>query len=244
MLIYRGLFLGVGIIDLLLAAKSFTRKKRCGKSMAYTLFFAMLTTIAYLFSICTESYLLSSVFSSIYFACIDWILIWLLIFVIDFTRPRRKRFMTKTLLRLMIGYAVVDAVAFMLNPWLEFVASYREMLVMGFTVYKFIPHLWFNLHLGFCYILIGISIGYLVEKTVQVPKVYRSRYLVVVGSVLSVVAMNLLYLAALAVFVNYARTVRKQFGGLSGDLAGWFLQRAEFWMLAALVLCQYGEKLL
>ena len=48
----------------------------------------------------------------------------------------------------------------------------------------------------------------------------------------------------LEVFVNYARTVRKQFGGLSGDLAGWFLQRAEFWMLAALVLCQYGEKLL
>lgn len=51
-------------------------------------------------------------------------------------------------------------------------------------------------------------------------------------------------LAALAVFVNYARTVRKQFGGLSGDLAGWFLQRAEFWMLASLVLCQYGERLL
>ena len=51
-------------------------------------------------------------------------------------------------------------------------------------------------------------------------------------------------LAALAVFVNYARTAKKQFGGLSGDLAGWFLQRAEFWMLAALVLCQYGEKLL
>ena len=51
-------------------------------------------------------------------------------------------------------------------------------------------------------------------------------------------------LAALAVFANYARTVQKQFGGLSGDLAGWFLQRAEFWMLAALVLCQYGEKLL
>ena len=62
-------------------------------------------------------------------------------------------------------------------------------------------------------------------------------------------AVDILYgaamtLAALAVFVNYARTVQKQFGGLSGDLAGWFLQRAEFWMLASLVLCQYGEKLL
>ena len=29
----------------------------------------------------------------------------------------------------------------------------------------------------------------------------------------------------------------KQFGGISGDLAGWFLQKAELWMLAALAAC-------
>ena len=59
------------------------------------------------------------------------------------------------------------------------------------------------------------------------------------ASVLYGAAMTL---AALAVFRHYARTAKRQFGGLSGDLAGWFLQRAEFWMLAALVLCQYGER--
>ncbi len=69
------------------------------------------------------------------------------------------------------------------------------------------------------------------------------------GAVVTMWVSDILYgaamtLAALAVFANYARTVQKQFGGLSGDLAGWFLQRAEFWMLAALVLCQYGGKLL
>ena len=51
-------------------------------------------------------------------------------------------------------------------------------------------------------------------------------------------------LAAGTVFAHYASTARRKFGGLSGDLAGWFLQRAEVWMLAALVLCQYGEALL
>ena len=50
--------------------------------------------------------------------------------------------------------------------------------------------------------------------------------------------------AALAVFWHYARTAQKEFGGISGDLAGWFLVRAELWMLAALVLCQHGEALL
>ncbi len=48
-------------------------------------------------------------------------------------------------------------------------------------------------------------------------------------------------LAAVLVLWKYARTARREFGGISGDLAGWFLQKAEFWMLAALVLCQYGE---
>lgn len=50
--------------------------------------------------------------------------------------------------------------------------------------------------------------------------------------------------AALGVFAYYRRMARTQFGGLSGDLAGWFLQTAELWMLEALVLGQYVEELL
>ena len=40
--------------------------------------------------------------------------------------------------------------------------------------------------------------------------------------------------AALIVYAYYYHTAMKQFGGLSGDLAGWFLQKCEFWMAAAL----------
>lgn len=40
--------------------------------------------------------------------------------------------------------------------------------------------------------------------------------------------------AALAAFGWLAVTARRQFGGLSGDLNGWFLQKAELWMLVAL----------
>ena len=54
-------------------------------------------------------------------------------------------------------------------------------------------------------------------------------------------AGGLMVLAALLVFWCYRVTADRQFGGLSGDLAGWFLQRAELWMLGALVLCQLVE---
>ena len=49
--------------------------------------------------------------------------------------------------------------------------------------------------------------------------------------------------AALLVLWWYHHTAMSKFGGLSRDLAGWFLQKAEFWMLAALVACQSLEGL-
>lgn len=49
-----------------------------------------------------------------------------------------------------------------------------------------------------------------------------------------------LVLAALAALWRYHAVSRKQFGGITGDLAGWFLQKAELWMLAALCACQWG----
>ena len=51
-------------------------------------------------------------------------------------------------------------------------------------------------------------------------------------------------LTALGVFAYYRRMEEKQFGGLSGDLAGWFLQTAELWMLGAACMTQYWEALL
>ena len=46
-------------------------------------------------------------------------------------------------------------------------------------------------------------------------------------------------LAALAAFYRYQRIAQREFGGLSGDLAGWFLETAELWMLVSLCLGQY-----
>lgn len=44
--------------------------------------------------------------------------------------------------------------------------------------------------------------------------------------------------AALAALWRYTVVSRRDFGGITGDLAGWFLQRCELWMLAALVAAQ------
>ena len=46
--------------------------------------------------------------------------------------------------------------------------------------------------------------------------------------------------AAFFIFFRYRSLAEKSFGGLSGDLAGWFVQTAELWMLGALCLQQFA----
>ena len=50
--------------------------------------------------------------------------------------------------------------------------------------------------------------------------------------------------AAAGTFLYFRHMVQARFGGLSGDLSGWFLQTAELWMLAAMCAAQYMEALL
>ena len=45
--------------------------------------------------------------------------------------------------------------------------------------------------------------------------------------------------AAAGTFAYYGYMARREFGGISGDLAGWFLQTSELWMLGAWCLQQY-----
>ena len=65
------------------------------------------------------------------------------------------------------------------------------------------------------------------------------RVLMVLAALLSAALLALggwaLVLAALLVFARYHVVSGKQFGGITGDLAGWFLQKAELWMLAGCV---------
>ena len=63
---------------------------------------------------------------------------------------------------------------------------------------------------------------------------------VLLSAALAVLGGGVLVLAALVVFGRYHVVSNKQFGGITGDLAGWFLQKAELWMLAALAACQWG----
>lgn len=80
----------------------------------------------------------------------------------------------------------------------------------------------------------------------------RVRVILAVLSVVISIAMCLIafpagiamVVAAGLVFLWYYRMAVKEFGGLSGDLAGWFLQQCEKWTLIALVAVELLEAVL
>ncbi|HWP50468.1 MAG TPA: adenosylcobinamide-GDP ribazoletransferase [Clostridia bacterium] len=57
---------------------------------------------------------------------------------------------------------------------------------------------------------------------------------------LSPVGGGLMLLAAVGCFWRLARVAQKEFGGMRGDLAGWFLQLCELFCLGMLVISQKG----
>lgn len=72
-----------------------------------------------------------------------------------------------------------------------------------------------------------------VQKILIVLSVLLAAALIALGG-------GALVAAALLVLWRYHHVAVREFGGITGDLAGWFLQKAEFWMLAALAASQWG----
>ena len=72
-----------------------------------------------------------------------------------------------------------------------------------------------------------------VQKILIVLSVLLAAALIALGG-------GALVAAALLMLWRYHHVAVKEFGGITGDLAGWFLQKAEFWMLAALAASQWG----
>ena len=79
----------------------------------------------------------------------------------------------------------------------------------------------------------------------------RGRWLPLCGALLCAAGLAVLepgYLwiggAALLALWYYVKTAKREFGGTTGDLAGWFLQLCELACLAGLVLAQSLEGVL
>ena len=161
--------------------------------------------------------------------------------------PARKREILRdphcgafAVIRLCVYYVVFFALCCALDP----TPQALRCLGLGFVLSRALS--------GLALTLLPVAEGSsLARSFADAADKRRVRVILFVAAGLCLAGMALfggwtVFLAALcvtaAVALRCGRTALRQFGGVSGDLAGWFLVKEEFWLLAALVAVQLMEK--
>ena len=182
----------IAAIDLYVAGKSRQAGGDKGIWLSRTAVFCAAVDLTYLVSISSTNYFTVSLFSSLYFISIDWLLICLLRFISIFTK-RSSRETEKSFLRILILYAIFETVLFVVNPFWEFGVSYAESyaLIAHYTYVKY-PFYW--AHLVFTYLMVALAMTELISKAWKAPAQYRKQYIYFVITVLLIVGINAVFL--------------------------------------------------
>lgn len=181
----------IAILCLGMAAKCFKKQEKMAKvtgavclSGAFLVFFNSLTSLF-------NQPLFCSAALSCMLVCADLFLYFVLTYTMDLTEVRPLHKICKIVLWCFI---LLDSVVILGNPWTNVVLDYAQKQFFEETFFVIVPKLWYYVHCVYIYASTVIVIILLIRKCARVPLVYAGRYLMELTVVLSVVAVNLLYL--------------------------------------------------
>lgn len=159
-----------------------------------------ITIFSYLISINTESYFITSLSSSIYFVSIDVLLFQFLYLMLDITGLKLNSFQKSSIIANKI-YATFDVIVLLINPFKEIAIHYIRTQSSEFF-WQYDSMLLYKMHLIFCYFIILQIVLVLIQKMLTTPKLYHSRYSLIIEGLLVIVILNcmFLYLPVLSFF--------------------------------------------
>ena len=180
------------VIDLQVSYISHRKAEETGRYLGLAGIAASIVTFSYVVSIRTSSYLVRSVSSSIYFICIDWMLISLVCFTYLFTERHRTK-ESRCMKKVIAAVGTFDSVVLFINIFREIAVTYvpRQTEIAPFT-YGMKPLYVF--HLIFTYLLIAFTIYILCVKISQTPRQYQNQYWLIILAIAADVLVNALFL--------------------------------------------------
>ena len=184
----------IALIDIVLAVKSFQKNPTTGLFLGIACLCAAVVDVSYLICILQDNYLFMSIMSSIYFVTIDLMLVSLLVFTVYFTKEKFSKG-GKIVLRLICLYTIFEIVAFAINPFREIAISYvwRDTFM---AKYDYEMHPLYVMHLIFTYAMVATVVILMIRKMCRIPREYRAQYRHVILGILTIVAVNGLFLFA------------------------------------------------
>lgn len=220
---------------------TFASKKPIARYLRYPIIFALLPTIANFTLMICSTPAESNMAYSIFYGSINWLLLTLLRYCINYTglKPRPK-FIPWVLLVL----TAADSVSMLINPILGHAYNCVEVAGANGEIYYITKHLlWFNVHLVFSYILSILCFVVLIYKLCTSATVYWKKYIATLVSLAVTIVWDLF-------FVNNTNEIDKSIigFGISACLVTYFTlinkQHTVIYDLLNEVVCNSSDMIL
>ncbi len=168
-------------------------KSRLSRYIRYIFLDVTFATVFHHVVVMSNHETLSLVFYGFYYITLDWVLIRILQFTLDFTRY--GNFASRVILVFLRVYACLDSVILETNFFTKVVFTLKKGTLENGDLYfapEFTPV--FLVHLLLCYIVTALVVLTLIQKACNVPSAYLTKYLLVLFSLLILVIWDGIFL--------------------------------------------------
>lgn len=154
------------------------------------LFTACFSIIANIAIMLTNSYMYISVFNSIFFASIDWVMFCFIQYTLVYTeRPKLKGNLLKTLAIILL----LDTFNMWVNPIFEQATHYKKVMIGQELFLQLEMQPLYMVHLAICYSLFDVSMFLLMKKAMESYHFYRTKYLMIVLIMCFIIAVDAMF---------------------------------------------------
>ena len=188
---YLLLFMGVTIVLLFCTLSIGRMKDPLVKYAQRVLNVAILAVMARAVATMTASEHTANIAFSIFFACIDWILLFFIDFCFIYTNGNKNNIWYS----ILTGVVAFDSVSMVSNIFTGFIYRCYPIITDEGDFYYRTAHLWpFKVHLMLCYAMIVFIMYMLAKQAHTVSRSYRAKYVPIIICFVIIVVWNAVYM--------------------------------------------------
>ena len=171
--------------------QAFKNKKSVALSLRNLLIAAAFACIINLIVIISQRESVCYFAYSLFFVGIDWIIYFLMHFVIDYTKYTIRYSGGARLVRYILLF---DSASMIMNPFFFHVFSCKKVITDdGELYYRINSYFPYTVHLTLCYVLLAVTFGILIYKTANCSVLYKGKYISVLVVLSVIILLDAVY---------------------------------------------------
>ena len=187
-------FIIIIIANFLMSIFAYRHKRKFATFLSLACFYNSLVILFYTLSISFNSEITTTIFSNLYFICMDLMVLSLFLFIHWLVEANKTKTF-KIIISAICIYGIIDVILFIINIFYPIVIDYELAFdIFSIARYKYYPMFLFQCHMAYVYIIVIIILFTLIKKSLKVPSQYRSKFIIIIAGIVICALINLLFL--------------------------------------------------